>query len=212
MCYIPISFLNFNHVAFHRVNLRLDTRCINERCIYCDMRCDICLQPCLDRFKIVTFQTLGEVHCCSEPCSEYLFTEESKREKSFALHRVPKEIASQTGHARILWGFFTIEDTTYPGLNTTVQYTVRQASKDLTGLYSITYGTQYVTLWSRSIYKPFCIEYIIDDDFNAIELLNRADSGKIFSHDEEKEMMHQLHEMIVKSGIPYHFATLKLCN
>ena len=200
-------------IAFsHRVNLCLDTRCIKERCIYCDMRCDICLQPCLNRFKIVTYPTLGEVHCCSEQCSEYLFTEESKREHSFALHKVASEIASQTGHARILWGYFTIEDTNYPGLNTTVQYTVRQASKDITGPYFIKRGTQYITLWSRSIYKPFCIEYTIDDDFNAIELLNSVDSGKIFSHAEEQEMMNQLHEMLVKSGIPYHFATLKLSD
>ena len=176
------------------------------------MRCDICLQPCLNRFKIVAFPTLGEVHCCNEQCSNYLFTEDSKREKSFALHKVANKIASQTGHAIILWGYFTVEDTDYPGLNTTVQYTVQQASEDITGLYSIPCGTQYVTLWSRSIYKPFCIEYTIDDDFNAIELLGSADSGKSFSHAEEKEMMNQLHEMLVKSGIPYHFATLKLCN
>ena len=178
------------------------------------MRCDICLQPCLKWFKTVSFPTLGKVQCCSEQCSEYLFTEDSKREKSFALHKVANEIASQTGHARILWGYFTIEDTNHPGLNTTVQYTVRQASEDIMGLCSITCGTQYVTLWSRSIYKPFCIEYIIDDDFNAVELLlnSVADSEKIFSHAEEKEMMNQLHEMLVKSGIPYHFATLKLSN
>ena len=151
------------------------------------------------------------MQCCSEECSEYLFTEDSKREKSFALHKVAHEIASQTGHARILWGYFTIEDTNHPGLNTTVQYTVRQASEDIRGL--ITCGTQYVTLWSRSIYKPFCIEYTIDDDFNAVELLNSVvDVENIFSYAEEKEMMNQLHEMLVKSGIPYHFATLKLCN
>ena len=176
------------------------------------MRCDICLQPCLNQFKIVTFPMLGEVHYCSEQCSEYLFTEESKREKGFALHKVAEDIASQTGHAKILWGYFTIEDPEYPGLNTTVQYTVRQTSENLKGLYSIPCGTQYITLWSRSIYKPFCIEYFIDDDFNAVELLNPTDSGKIFSHAEEKEMMNQLHKMIIKSGIPYHFATLKLCS
>ena len=176
------------------------------------MRCDVCLQPCLNRFKIVNFPELCEVHCCSEQCSNYLFTDNSKTENSFALHKVAKDTASETGHAHILWGYFTIEDNDYPGLNTTVQYTVRQACKDIKGLYSISSGTQYVTLWSRSVYKPFCIEYAIDDDFNATELLNSTDSGKIFSHAEEKEMMNQLHEMLVKSGIPYHFATLKLCN
>jgi len=176
------------------------------------MRCDVCLQPCLNRFKIVTFPTLGEVHCCSEQCSHYLFTEDSKRENSFALHKVAEKIASKTGHTRILWGYFTIEDTNYPGLNTTVYYTVWQACEDITGQYLITCGTKYVTLWSRSIHKPFCLEYTIDNDFNTSGLLNPADSGKVFSHAEEKEMMNQLHEMLVKSGIPYHFATLKLCN
>jgi len=100
----------------------------------------------------------------------------------------------------------------YPGLNITVQYTVRQASEDITEP-PITRGTQYVTLWSRSIHKPFCIEYTIDENFDPIELLNSlADSEKIFSQAEEKEMMSQLHEMLVKSGIPYHFATLKLSS
>lgn len=176
------------------------------------MRCDICLQLCFNQFKIATFHTLKEVRCCSKQCSKYLFTEDSKSEQSFGLHKVANEIASQTGHSRILWGYFTVEDTNCPGLNTTVQYTVRQASEDIIGLYSIACGTQYVTLWSRSIYKPFCIEYTIDDDFNAIELLDSTNSGKIFSHAEEKEMMNQLHEMLVKSGIPYHFATIKLSN
>lgn len=59
--------------------------------------------------------------------------------------------------------------------------------------------------WHRSIYKPICIEYTIDDDFNAVRLLDFEDSKTVFSEGELIEMMKQLHEMLVKVGVPYRF-------
>ena len=169
------------------------------------MRCDVCLQPCLDRFKIMRFPTLGEVHCCTELCSESLLTGSMK---GTILHKREESVV-QKGHKEIICGYFTIDDLQYPGLKTAVQFIVSQTTEDITGLYSIPCGSKYIVLWHRSIYKPTCIEYMIDDNFNAIEMLNPQESGRIFSREEEREMMNQLHYMLVRIGIPYHFNALQ---
>jgi len=172
------------------------------------MYCDVCLQPCFDRFEVKSFPHLGEVHTCGEQCSQFLFTKPNK--DSFAFRKVKE--GTIEGHTNVVWGHFAIEDLDYPGLNTTVQFRVSHTTEDITGLYSIPCGTKYICLWSRCIYNPFCLEYTIDDDFNAIEVLDIESSGIIFSCREEKEMMRQLHEVLVKAGIPYHYASLNFAD
>ena len=168
------------------------------------MYCDVCLQPCFDRFAVKTFPILEEVHTCSEQCSHCLFTKPNK--DSFAFWRLKE--GTIKGHTKVVWGYFMIEDLDYPGLNTAVQFRVSQTTEDIVGLYSIPCSTKYISLWSRCIYNPFFLEYTIDDEFNAIEVLDTESSGIIFSHGEEKEMMSQLHEVLVQAGVPYHYAAL----
>lgn len=168
------------------------------------MRCDVCLQPSRDHFKVMEFPTLGNVYCCSELCSKFLLSGSRECIVTDEIEDVLK------GEKAIMQGCFTIDDLDYPGLKTTVQFVVRQTSEGIKGLHSIPPGTMYIKLWQRSIHKPNCIEYTIDKDFNAIEVLNPDNLNFVFSDAEVKEMMIQLHDMLIKAGIPYRYAALNL--
>ena len=190
-------------LQFYRFVPPLDTRCTNDRCNYCKMRCDVCLQPCLHHHKLETFPTLGPVRTCSEICTKYLFSGKNE----FAVVKDKTKLAdfSLKGHTEILYGTFSSDDLDYIGLKTHIFVSVIQSNDEAEGVLSIPSGLKYVKLWHHSIYKPHCIEYIIDDDFNAIELLPFKDSVSVFSSGEEKEMMHQFHEILVCSGIVYQY-------
>lgn len=185
--------------SLSRANLTLDTRCVKERCIYCDMRCDVCLEPTLDRFDLKKFPSLGEVQCCSELCSRFLFT----GSKECAI--IDENVEWQKGQMVEMQGCFTVDDLQYPGLKTVVQFMVCQTAENFGG-NSI--GTKYIMLWHRSLPRSTCIEYAIDSDFNAVKVLD-FEGSQVFSDGEVTEMMKQLHEMLVKIGIPYRFTKLK---
>lgn len=191
----------FSLFHFCRAVLTLDTRCKHE-CIYCEKRCDVCLQPCLEHFTSRKFPILGKVQCCSELCSKSLFT----GPKECVITDKAEE--SLNGHKVTMQGCFTGDDLEYPGLMTTVQFIVCQTTEDIKGLYSIPSGVEFVMLWFRSIDKPTCIEYAVDNGFNAIEVLNSEESKVVFSDGEVNEMVSRLHELLVEVVIPYRFATL----
>ena len=190
-------------LQFYRFVPPLDTRCTNDRCIYCDIRCDVCLQPCLHRHKLETFPTLSLVQTCSEVCTTYLFS--CRKECGVVKDKTKLADFSLKGHTEILYGSFSLDDVNYIGLKTHIFFSVVQSNDEAEGVLSIPSGLKYVKLWHHSIYKPLCIEYIIDDDFNAIELLTFKDSVSVFSPGEEKEMVHQFHEMLIRSGIVYQY-------
>ena len=185
----------------------MDTRCTGKGCIYCNMRCDACLQPCLDRYEVINCPGLGEVQCCSEECSNSLFPGAKDGVISFQTEDIAYKEKTQ-----LLSGFFTIDDGCYSGLKTAVQFSVFKTEQSITGLYSIPPESMYVKFWFRSIHKPLFIEYKIDDDFTAIEPLTCESSHKVFSSGEEREIMTQLHEILVKIGIPYHFMIHQIAN
>lgn len=98
----------------------------------------------------------------------------------------------------IMHGWFTTEDPQYSGLKTTVQYSIYQMTKDVSSLSGIK-----IKVWHRNVYKPASIEYIIDGDFNATEVLKVEDAIASFSDEEIKEMMSLFHKVIVQAGVPY---------
>ncbi len=191
-----------------RSPLALDTRCVSEKCNYCDMRCDICLQPVLHRFETRQYCTLGEVQCCSEKCSKFLFA----GCQEIFMHEREVEGEKLQKHEEIMQGWFTIADPQYSGLKTTVQFVICEATKDTSSLYSIPSGTKYIKFWHRSIYKPNCIEYTIDGDFNALDVISIKSLMASFSDGEIKEMMSQLHKTIILAGVPYHLTKLSLMS
>ena len=194
-----ICTLTVNHC---RSVLALDTRCVNEeRCNYCDMRCDICLQPTLKRFETKEYPNLGIVQCCSEACSKLIFT----GYKNFFMQDGNLERQKLRSEKEIMQGLFTIEDLEYSGLKTSILFVVCEATKKISDMYSIPSGLKYIKFWHRSIYKPTCIEYAIDGDFNAINVLKFEDSVSAFSGGEMTEMMHQHHKAVVLAGVPYRY-------
>ena len=156
------------------------------------MRCDICLQPILRPFKSKHYHSLGDVQCCSETCSKFLF---SGCKESF-VHRRKSE--GEKFERELMHGWFSTEDPRCPGLKTTVQYSICQATKEVLSLSGIA-----IKVWHRNIYKPTCIEYTIDEDFNATKVLKIEGTTASFSDEETKEMMIQLHKAIVLAGVPY---------
>ena len=164
------------------------------------MRCDVCLQPCLHRHKLETFPTLSLVQTCSEVCTTYLFS--CRKECEVVKDKTKLADFSLKGHTEILYGSFSLDDVNYIGLKTHIFFSVVQSNDEAEG---VSPGLKYVKLWHHSIYKPLCIEYIIDDDFNAIELVPFKDSVSVFSSEEEKEMMRQFHKILVRSGIVYQY-------
>lgn len=170
------------------------------------MRCDVCLQPTLHRFETKEYPNLGTVQCCSEACSKFIFT----GCKKFFMHQRSMEKEKFQSEKEIMQGCFTIEDPQYSGLKTAVQFVVCEATKEISHLYSIPSGLKYIKFWHRSIYKPTCIEYTIDSDFKAVDVLKFDDHIEAFSSGEITEMMQQHHKTIVLAGIPYHLTILSL--
>lgn len=167
------------------------------------MRCDVCLRSCLQRHKLETFPTLSLVQTCSEACTKYLFS--GKKECAVIKDKTTLADISLKGHTEILYVSFSLDDADYIGLKTHIFFSVTQSNDEAEGVFPVPSGFMYVKLWHHCIYKPLCIEYIIDDDFNAIELITFKDSMSVFSPGEEKEMMHQFHEMLVRSGVVYQY-------
>lgn len=105
----------------------------------------------------------------------------------------------------VVQGWLTIEDQQYLGLKTSILFSVCEATEKISDMYSIPSGFKYIKFWHRSVYKPTCIEYTIDANFNAFDVLKFEDLTSAFSGGEMTEMMHQHHKTFVLAGIPYRY-------
>lgn len=193
--------------SFCRISCVLDTKC-QEKCLYCDMRCDFCFTPTLIRHKYGKFPDVGVVQSCTESCTNALFAgtidhslEEMKGKKG---QFVP------VGHEELLRGCFSIESNYATGLKTTVIFSLCQSisvADDHDSPFNVPTGIKYIKLWQRSLHRPYLVEYVVDEQFNPTAMLDvtpNCVSMPVFSPGEEAEMMHQFHRMLVRIGIPYH--------
>lgn len=185
----------------------LDMRCWQRKCNYCDMRCDCCLRPCLNRYEVKYFPKFGEVQSCSKDCSDILFDNDD----CCNLQRIPKELEHfvPSGHIELYRGSFSTESS-YPGLNTIVIFSICQSKGQDSNRYKFSpSAVRYVKLWQRSLEKPFFVEYVIDEQFNAIEIIHFQRSKPELSV-EERKLMYQFHDMLVNIGIPYQLMKLEI--
>lgn len=165
------------------------------------MRCDYCLKPCLNCDKKEVFSRLGTVQTCSKACSDAMF----QGDPLIKLQNMETSLEQFTpkGHVELLRCFFTYESKENPGLSIAVIVSVCQKKGGAS-------ETRYIKLWHRNIAQPYCVEYFIDEQFCQKEMLSFEGSESEFSAGEEKEMIHQFHQILIKIGLPYHLAQLEL--
>lgn len=176
-------------------------------CIYCEKRCNVCLKPCLNYRKCV-FPNLGAVQTCSKFCSDVLFHSEHcdlQNMKDSSQHFAPN------GHMELIRFYHTYKSVSNPGLNTVLVISVCQRKGD-DDQFAIPSNMKYIKFWQRDIAKPYCVEYFIDEQFRPVEMLKFEGSTSVFSAGEEKEMIHQFHQTVVQTGLPYHIAQLEFCT
>ena len=187
-----------------RIACVLDTRC-QEKCLYCDMRCDFCLTPCLHRHKYNEFPHVGVVQSCTELCTNALFA--GKINHFLEKTKDRKGQFVPFGHEELMRGYFSVEPDDTVGLKTIVIFSLCQTNDR----FGVPFGTKYVKFWQRSLRRPYLVEYSVDDQFNPIAMLDvnpECISTPVFSPGEEAEMMHQFHQMLVRIGIPYHVSLM----
>ena len=163
-----------------------------------------------DCYKLVTFPAIGDVFCCSKTCADTLFSESAETRYSLT-----PTVKICEGYDELLKGFFKVDDKQHSELMTTVYFSVCQLQQDTTttSLYSsLSSGLKFIQLSHRCIYKPLFIEYAIDDDFNAIEVLNPVNENRSFTSEEMKCIMNEVHQMVVRVGIPYLFTQTHIMN
>lgn len=168
------------------------------------MRCDSCLRPCLHRYEVKSIVNFNTVQSCSKECSNILFGHEKCRLKRIV---DDSEMFVSLGHTELYRGEFSL-DSRFSGLSYKIFFSIcqrRGQSRD-----SLPPSTKYVKFWQRSLEKPYCVEYLIDDQFNALEMIHFQESKSAFSPGEEIEMMHQFHDMLVKLGIPYQIMQMEM--
>lgn len=178
-----------------RVIPSLDSRCSNS-CIYCKKRCDVCMQLCSDEKYKAQNLVLGIVQCCSDVCYNSVFvgTEGVVIEKA-QINALPKE------HVELMSGYISI-DLKQLGFKATLHFAIFCAREEYSD------GSKYIQLWYHSIYKPLCIEYVIDNNFNPLCIHSSDQSEPVFTPEEEKESMLQYHNMLVESGVFYEYMKL----
>lgn len=194
-------------VSINRIPCTLDTRCWQKNCNYCDMRCDCCLQPCLDRYEVKSMARFSTVQSCSKKCSDVMFN--GAATDNCTLQRILEDGENfvPSGHKELYRGEFSTKSEAYPSLYAKIIFSVCESNgKDQV----LPPKTKYIKFWQRSLEKPFCIEYVIDDQFNAIEMIHFHKSKSTFSPGEERELMYQFHDMLVKLGIPYQLMQIEL--
>lgn len=173
------------------------------------MRCDCCLKSCLDRYEVKSFVRFGTIQSCSKECSDILFEDVDR----CSLQRIHKESEKfvPNGHVEFYRGIFSTKSKTFPGLSARIVFSVCQSKgQDKDYHHASQRSTKYIKLWQRSLEKPFFIEYAIDDQFNALEMLHFQGSKSEFSPGEERMLMHQFHDMLIKLGVPYQLTQLEL--
>ena len=173
------------------------------------MRCDCCLKPCLDRYEVKSFSKFGSVQSCSRECSNILFEDAD----GCNLQRIPEDSKNfvPNGHVELYRGKFSTTSQVFPGLSSKIIFSICQSKgQDHSDYQSLPPTTKYIKFWQKSLEKPFCIEYTIDDQFNALEMIHFQGSRSVFSPGEERELMYQFHDMLIRFGIPYRLAQIEL--
>lgn len=190
-----------------RITPSLDSTCFqSQKCFYCQKLCDVCMKPCFqEEPKLKDYSTFGIAHCCSDLCHTFLTSETD----NIIFENVPESSSSLTftseGHFEYLRGYFSIIDQKHFDFQSTVFFSICQSGKEVNGYFTVPSTTKYVRLWYWNIYKPLCLEYVVDHDFNPVKLLDFEHSGSVFSEVEEKELMLEHHQLLVAFGVPYHF-------
>lgn len=197
---------NNNYCFSFRIPCTLDTRCWQKNCNYCDMRCDCCLQPCLHRYEIKSIVNFNTVQSCSKECSNILFNGHDK----CVLRRIigDSEQFVLPRHMELYRGEISLNSQRYPGLCSKIIFSICQSGQH--DHEFLAPSTKYIKLWQRSLEKPFCVEYIIDDQFNAVKMIHFQGSKSTFSPGEEIEMVHQFHDILVSFGIPYRLMQMEV--
>ena len=175
-------------------------------CFYCEKLCDFCLKPCLDHNTIQAFSGLG-VQTCSKPCSDAVFHRDARINTQNM--QDSSEQFAPNGHTEFWRCYSTGESAKSPGLNSVSIFSVCQRKED-DDQFRIPLNMMYIKVWQRSLFKPYCIEYFIDEHFQPVEMLHFEGSESEFSASEEKEMMYQFHEIAGQIGLPYHLAQLEI--
>ena len=173
------------------------------------MRCDCCLKSCLDRYEVKSIVGFGTIQSCSKECSDTLF----KDVDGCHLQRINEESEKfvASGHVEYYRGTFSTTSKMFPGLSTRIIFSICQRIEQGSDYYCASQPfTKYIKLWQKSLEKPFCIEYAIDNQFNALEMLHFHGSKSEFSPGEERMLMHQFHDMLIKIGIPYQLTQIEL--
>lgn len=114
------------------------------------------------------------------------------------------------GHMELFRCYCTYKSISNPGLNSVLVISVCQRKGD--DDYAIPSDMKYIKFWQRDVAKPHCIEYFIDEQFCPVEMLKFEGSPSVFSAGEEKEMMHQFHQIVLQTHLPYHIAQFELCT
>lgn len=188
-------------------------RCWQKNCNYCDMRCDCCLKPFSKCYETLSIAKFGTVQSCCKECSTILFSTADGNRCKFQKIRENSEKFVPNEHAEFYRGKLSITSQTYPDLNALIVFSVCQSidqeEKHNTHQILSAPCTKYIKLWQRSIEKPMCIEYTVDDQFNAIEMVHFQESKSTFSPGEERELMYQFHDMLVRFGIPYQLMQME---
>lgn len=170
------------------------------------MRCDCCLQPCLNRYEVRSIVNFSTVQSCSSECSSVLFGPEENCVLN--KNRGDSEMFVVPGHKELYRGEFSHNSQHFSGLSSKIFFSICQSNGHSHG--SLPPSTKYIKLWQRSLEKPFCVEYSIDDQFNAVEMIHFQGSKSTFSPGEELEIMHQFHDTLVKLGIPYQLMQMEM--
>ena len=163
------------------------------------------MNPCHpDEQKTKEYSDFGIAHCCSDSCYNFLSSGTSK----VIIEKIPEHLAmlnTSEGHFEYLRGYISIIDHKHFDFQSTVFFSICQSGKEMGGYFTVPSELKYVRLWYWNIYKPICIEYVVDDDFNPVKLLEFEDCGSVFSQAEEIQLMLEYHEILVVGQVPYHF-------
>ena len=173
------------------------------------MRCDCCLKPCLDRYELKSFVRFGTIQSCSKECSDILFEDVD----GCNLQRIHEEseMFVPNGHVEFCRGRFSTMSKMFPGLSARIVFSICQSKgQNYDDNYVLPPSTKYIKFWQKSLEKPFCIEYAIDNEFNALEMLHFQGSKSVFSPGEERMLMHEFHDMLIKIGVPYQLTQIEL--
>ena len=95
-------------------------------------------------------------------------------------------------------GTFSTTSIAFPGLSARIVFSIcHSKGQDKDYHHASQHSTKYIKLWQRSLEKQVFIEYAIDDQFNALEMLHFQGSKSEISPGEERMLMHQFHDMLL---------------